>query len=535
MNLLTDQIIRLETRSGSEITSLPDVFAALVADRVECFPALRAHQVPAWHMFLAQLGAVAMQRAGLAEPPVDADGWRCIIRDLTKVEFPDDEPWHLVVTDHTKPAFLQSPVPEGITLKNELLTPDELDMVITAKNHDLKQAVAAEAAPDDWLFALVSLQTGQGYNGSGNYGIGRMNGGSSSRVCMGLMPMSATTSAETGVRPGVRLRRDLTQLLTRRTELLERVPGLYPATGGRALTWAAPWPEGELLQLADLDVLFIEVCRRVRLGIDGTRLKGRSGTSSKRRINAEPFKGVVGDPWAPVHKTEGKSLTLGDSGSFDFAKIVDLLSPEWELPLLATLGAVEAAEAANWLLIAQAFARGNSKTGGFKERVIPLTGRVAKGLGPKRNELHDLAKHQIAEIKKVDVLLRNAIALVAAGGDRDKINEAAYSKTQLARDRLETDADRNFFPALWERFEAVEARDEARHLAARETFVRALVATARDLLKEALADPPCSSLRRPRAQARAEAAFEGQLRSEKLGFPEYFVSRKVEGEAPDAA
>ena len=41
--------------------------AALVADEVECFPALRPHQVPAWHMFLVQLGTIAMVRAGLRQ------------------------------------------------------------------------------------------------------------------------------------------------------------------------------------------------------------------------------------------------------------------------------------------------------------------------------------------------------------------------------------------------------------------------------------------------------------------------------------
>ena len=80
------------------------------------------------------------------------------MRDLTP-GFAADEPWQLVVEDWTQPAFLQPPVPDGVTLANPVPTPDALDLLITSKNHDLKQAVARQGQPEDWLFALVSLQT----------------------------------------------------------------------------------------------------------------------------------------------------------------------------------------------------------------------------------------------------------------------------------------------------------------------------------------------------------------------------------------
>ena len=52
-NLLRDPLIRIETATGIERVSLPGVFAALAADRVESFPALRAHQAPhSLHMLL---------------------------------------------------------------------------------------------------------------------------------------------------------------------------------------------------------------------------------------------------------------------------------------------------------------------------------------------------------------------------------------------------------------------------------------------------------------------------------------------------
>ena len=74
----------MDKSDGSRVeASLPEVYAALMADEVEAFPALRPHQRHAWHAFLVQLGAMAVHEAGLPEPPADADEWRRIIRGLT--------------------------------------------------------------------------------------------------------------------------------------------------------------------------------------------------------------------------------------------------------------------------------------------------------------------------------------------------------------------------------------------------------------------------------------------------------------------
>ena len=76
-------------------------------------------------------------------------------------------PWCLVAPPD-RPALLQPPIPDGLaTLKNSIATPDALDMLVASRNHDLKGAVMARALPDDWLFALVSLQTMEGFLGAG--------------------------------------------------------------------------------------------------------------------------------------------------------------------------------------------------------------------------------------------------------------------------------------------------------------------------------------------------------------------------------
>ena len=91
MNLITDSILTL---SGGERVSLPELFAALSRGEVRGFPALRPHQRPAWHMFLVQLGALALWTAGRADLPEDVENWSASLRKLTE-DHADDAPWRL--------------------------------------------------------------------------------------------------------------------------------------------------------------------------------------------------------------------------------------------------------------------------------------------------------------------------------------------------------------------------------------------------------------------------------------------------------
>jgi CRISPR system Cascade subunit CasA len=119
--------------------------AMAAADLIGTFPSLRAHQRHAWHAMLAQLGALATLALGAAEPPVTEEGWRNGLRALTP-EHSHDAPWSLV-TPPGSPALLQPPLPRGemSALRNRITTPDELDMLVTARNHDLKQSVMADS------------------------------------------------------------------------------------------------------------------------------------------------------------------------------------------------------------------------------------------------------------------------------------------------------------------------------------------------------------------------------------------------------
>lgn len=505
-NVLTQSLVRV---APQDALSLPALLARLASDKVEEYPALRPHQDPAWHMFVVQLAALALHRAGRTETPEGTETWLELLRGLTP-DYPDDEPWCLVVEDQDKPAFFQPPVLQGSKWSGFLATPDALDLLITSRNHDLKRAIARDAQPEDWIFALVSLQTGEGYGGRGNHGIARMNGGSSSRAMLGLAPLLHGQPGDIRLRPGARFRRDVETLLaTRPAQLFQHKHLGYPDTGGLGLVWLRPWPEDQQLELKDLDIWFIEICRRVRLGNKNGAISGLCGTSKAARIDAKNYRGCVGDPWAPVHKTESKALTLS-SNDFHYRKLTDLLlSGDWTVPLLARLGPKDPPKE-TLALIAQALSRGNSKTEGFKSRIIPMGGRIPRALGNRRAELHELANEQIKTIGAFDKALRNALVLIVVGGEREKVKKKHYDQTSDARARFDRAVDGVFFPHLWARFEAEGNNPEAIEKEKRR-FAHALNEKAYRLFEAALPSILCTAIHRPRAEARARSRFKTEI------------------------
>ena len=248
-NFLDEPLLTAASPRGTKARyTLPGSFAALVRGEIAAFSGLRSHQRHVWHAFIVQLAALALEKAKQSRLPEDETAWRRMLRGLT-LNWPDGEPWSLVVPDASKPALLQSPVPGGeLPQCRTVETPDGLDMLVTSKNHDLKAARMYHAAPEDWLFALVSLQTQQGIMGAGKYGITRMNGGYGSRPVVGLdNPGDA----------GSRFRRDVTALIST-AEDKANPHGL--GRDGTALVWLKPWNGSTPMDFRDLHPLYIEIC-----------------------------------------------------------------------------------------------------------------------------------------------------------------------------------------------------------------------------------------------------------------------------------
>ena len=530
LNLLTEPVIRMHKAFGAPVqASLPEVYAALMREGndVEAFPALRPHQRHAWHALLVQLGAMAMYRAKVDTPPDDAKTWTQLVRGLTP-NFPDDEPWQLVVDDITRPAFMQPPAgskEREKDFKNVVTSPDELDMLVTSKNHDLKSAVATRARVGDWIFALITLQTMEGFGGAGNYGISRMNGGLGSRPAFTLAPSE---------RLGAHVRRDMMALLKHRPALLAE----FPMTDrGESLLWTMPWDgtTAESLPVSRLDPLYIEVCRRIRLRVraDGT-LYGVRTNSKAARIEGKDLKGRTGDPWVPVNRNrDGLPLTLA-AGGFTYKRVTEYLTPtEWEIPPLLQPTRGERSSSDSMQLVARATVRGQGKTEGYHERIIPLRPKTVRlfGRGGGTQELGDIARQRIEQVGIVQRILSHAIQVFAARGNADNVSPEHRALARPWLNRLDEIVDRTFFEDLQTE---LETDDDARRQDLRNQWLlndnqSGVVDHARSILHDAEDSLPCPAMYRYRARVNAEGLFEGRIRGNS-GLPFLFAPGKEDTE-----
>lgn len=522
-NILTDLVIRVNYNNGTtDKLTLSQVYGSLMANDITEFPALRPHQRHALHAFLVQLGVIAMHKAGLTEPPENAGEWECIIRALTQDDYPDDEPWHLFVEDITKPAFMQPPASSAEReedYKSIITTPDELDMLVTAKNHDLKASVGAQSDVDDWIFALITLQTMDGNPGR-NPGIARMNGAYGNRPAFSLAPTKGI---------GAHVKRDITLLLDHRSALIRK----YPMTdNGIGLLWTHEWDgtKVEALNLNKLDPLFIEICRLIRLRNDNG-IYATKATAKYTRIEAKAMKGVVGDPWTPVNNKDNKSLTL-PVGGFRYDRIAEYLE-DWDHPALLKQTREEGRSPNDMSLVARAMVRGQGKSEGYYERIITLRPNTTKAFGMPETtqELGRIAKRRIEDVKKVQRILRHAVSVFAAGGG-NSISDEHRARANPWANRLDEVVDATFFEDLQDEFEA----DASERQAIRDKWLLndeqndGVINHARRILHDAVDSLPCNEIRRYKARTRAEGVFEGRMRGGSAGFSALFQTVREEVE-----
>jgi CRISPR system Cascade subunit CasA len=505
-NLITDPVMTLRLADGATGASLPETLALMLRDRVLDFPALRPHQAPAWHAFLVQLAFLATEES--AELPADAAGWAAALRALTP-DWPQDEPWCLVARPDA-PALLQPAAGASLDSYGTAIdTPDELDTLVTSKNHDLKAARMRDARPEDWLFALVTLQTTEGVMGAGKYGIMRMNGGYGSRPFLGVQPAG---------HPGARLRRDLVALRRRRDTLAALTEG-FATDRSIGLLWLEPWDGSRQLTTAALHPLVIEICRRVRLveSSDGS-VRARGTGSAVRRIDAEALKGVTGDPWAPVEQGKDGSKVLSvTADGFGWRRMRELLLSDtqddrvFSLPLLAKPGPEDEGAVE---IVAAALARGQGKTEGFHLRRVPIANRFAvRALGDDgaaRARLSRVAQAlTTAAMIAANKCLRPALfLLLQKGPEAAKLDRAStIAQVEPWMQRFDRRIDQAFFDQLWPGAESDAAASRA--LDEWATFLRA---DARAVFNQAAEAAPRADQRRILAEVRARQLLDGALR-----------------------
>ena len=503
-SMLDGPIIRYRRAADGQTVhvNLPQLFVALAGDEVRDYPALRPHQRHPWHAFLVQLAAIALHKAERTTAFETAEQWRDALLALTPDD-PDGAAWCLVSPTY-RPAFMQAPNPKW-DQKNwdtEFTAPDELDMLGTSKNHDLKASRAHLANAEDWLFALISLQTQEGSNSGSHKGISRMNSGSGSRSGFGVKPLGGV---------GNRWNRD--------TRLLEQVrPRIAEEhelkdTNGLALIWLEPWDGASSIPFSELDPLYIEICRRVRIFERSGRLYARRAKTPISRVDAASRKGVTGDPWMPIDisKGEEKSLSLQGSG-FDYKLIYRIVfSGDY---VKSAVQRAQSSDGDQLVFLAQGVARGNSKTEGFHERRIPISPKFRGLLLSGRGDVvAQIAAHRIAAIDGVRTILWSALATLFSNGKGNN-NKETKAKANRFSSPFESAEDGRFFDDLNMEIEAEDAS------AQRLQWLLRLVDRAEGVLRAAFDAGPRNGVQKYRAQSTALDRFHSGLRSEKFPISE---------------
>ena len=481
---------------------LADALAGLSHRLDVRFEALRPHQAPAWNAFLVQLATMALETAALPCAAYDAQNWRDMLVARAEHDSPGSgETAFCLIAPETQPALFQAVPPDGLsTFKTIAATPDQIDLLVTSKNHDLKSARMQDANDEDWLFALMSLQTQEGFLGRGNYGIARMNGGFASRAFIYVRVSDNL---------GIQFCRDLNLLL--QVGRTQREPFFGGSLG---LTWLLPWDGVRQLNVGELHPLCIEVCRRVRLvrKPDGS-IKALIGNSQAARIaTSDEFKGDTGDPWSPVTAGDGKSLSIGADG-YSWRRLCKLLfgtaTEKWNMPVLARPSRHDGSGHLD--LVCAGIARGQGKTEGFHERVLPIP-RVARAvlLAGETDQIEWASaarNHEEDAATMARAVLR--FALVTAftkGPDSTRLDarEAGAAADQILAEHFDPFVDRSFFAYLF----GEEGSDA---LTRRLAWQIALKNQANRVLDLGLATGPKTIEREFWAEARGRSAFDGAL------------------------
>ncbi len=503
MNLLTEPLFRVRTAAGLKNLSLPGLLAALGEDTVDSLLGLQRHQEDAVHIFLCYLAGAVLARGGIIDPVQSEAFWRDGLRQLAGRD--DDCAWTLVVEDVTQPAFMQAPLVSKAAFTAFGLkanTPDKLDVLQTAKNHDVKSQRVHEIHPEAWIYALISLQTMTGFMGPGNYGIARMNSGTGSRVCVGLLY---------GDQLGERWQRETRRLLNYRAELLA---GEWQyRNDGLVLIWVRTWDMQTPLSLSELDPFFIEVARAVRLVAADGLIRAWGAGSEGNRLLAKQQKGIVGDPWTPLIEDgkEKKAWTVM-APFFSPGRLRNLLFEKEGFTGSVMQKPDAAAPSGACQLRASVLAPGGmGKTDGFHEATLRIPARVTSRLfggGAARDRLAELSGLGINDAGQMQnkVLKQALYAWLEAGPE--KLN---YDKREVS---AWVDQATRLFSAVWQLafFEWLWSTvDMADTDTARLSWLQTLEHHARTTLADAIARFPARTGRYYRSRVRANEMFFGCL------------------------
>jgi CRISPR system Cascade subunit CasA len=478
---------------ATQLGSLPAVLAALSRGEVVDFPGLRPHQREPWHAFTVQVATLAMLGVCADFNKLETESaWLAALVDLTP-DYPGGEPWSLVVDDWTKPALLQPPIKGAANKKDyspSFHAADGLDLLVTSKNHDLKQERMVNGTEEHWLYALVALQTGEGFLGRGNYGISRMNGGFGSRMFLRVRPDTTFSDG---------FQRDVLELLRVYVDMPDTRSGLV---------WITPWDGTQSISFSSLHPLYIDTCRRIRLSAADGHITGHVATSTCARIEAGQLKGITGDPWAPI-KPDGSSSITASAMGFGHRQMAKVLDPqETSRPPLAQILGSDADK--DLVLSVTSLVRGQGKTEGFHTRSIHIS-KVIRGRLGRPDILLDTmgatAVRRSGEASEMGSRLRRALIYLYQGAPENIRfdDKSAIKKVNPWEQSFNANVDAEFFgDTFWREMEGTTCPH-------RMDWRKRLADMARDTFQEAAAEAPRTEVKRIRAQAKARNMLESTL------------------------
>ena len=501
-DLLEESLLGVDTPDGATTVCLAELLAGLSAGRVDGFTGLRPHQADPWHVFLVQLAASVLARCAPSPQVGEAAFWRDALLELADGQ---GTAWQLVVDDVTRPAFLQHPLTSASELaqhfKPKALAPDELDVLVTAKDHDVKIARAAADAVEAWLYSLLACQTTSSFLGAGNYGTLRMNGGFASRPVVSMVADR---------HPSRRFVEDVRRLGEMRDTVVAR-HGYRQR--GITLTWLVPWERARhQFMLGEVEPWFIEAVRCVRLVADGAALVALGATSKERQIGPKSVDaGDVGDPWIPINvedKKKGRSALTVSATGWSPRQITRLLFQQgFEL---TSLQLPRAGDGAQWFT-GSVVVRGQGTTEGFHrfEVAIPAKARARLLVRESADDLGRFAQELLADASAVERAFDRALMALAEGGPAsiDFKNRTVESWAKAVRGQSFQGWQEAYFPTLWR---AAEVADSA---LLRAEWQAQLVTRARHALHSAERSMPLPTSRRYRALVGAEGVLNAALKT----------------------
>ena len=499
-NLLDEALLSVRINGHDIKQTLPGLLASLSDTQNDVtLTRLQAHQQHGVFAFLVQLAALAMLRTQASDRPIDEQRWRKMLIATANADGAGEEAYALVVNDLSKPAFFQPPIPSGTlteyTDASEYIS-GPLDVLVTSKGVDVKGQRIETPNAEDWVYALIVLQTMEGFSGRGNHGIARMNGGYGSRPCVSFADNYGFSQ---------RFVRDLFRLTDcgARSDLINTHH--YTMNGSLGLIWCKGWDGESQLSFDDLDPYFIEICRRIRMQqlVDGKLIVYR-GINNNSRIVAGESKGYTGDPWTPVSrgaKTAGQALSVSETG-FHYARVQGLMfSADWNHGIASIAGQ----DGLDRLWLGQVLVRGQGTTGGYHERWVYMPQKVRRRFTntEQREQLGNRSRAwvDLAAKARKDILKPALLTLIQGAPEKRKLDDKradGYLK------RLEMLVDSIFFPLLFEHADTpAELADKV--------FEKELTRLIYRLFDEAMISLPVPNARRWRAEAEAYRVLQGAI------------------------